>query len=79
MLNIQQFQDIHVLSGLRHNAFVSGDDQQYKVDAADACQHIFDKFLMAGDVDNADFKIFVSAFHPGKTTLYGNAPFFFFF
>jgi hypothetical protein len=52
----QHAADVEVLAGLRLDAFVSSDDQQHQVDAADSCQHVADEALVAGDVDesNAD-------------------------
>ena len=49
-----KIEDGQVLGGLRHGAFVGGDDEQRGVDAADTGQHVLDEALVAGDVDDAD-------------------------
>ena len=51
----EEVEDGQVFAGLRHNAFVGGDDEEGEVDGADAGQHIFDEAFVAGDVDDADF------------------------
>lgn len=43
-----------MLARLGHDAFVGGDDEESKVDAADAGQHICDEIAMTGNIDNAD-------------------------
>ncbi len=40
--------------GLGHNAFIGGDDEQGRVDAAHARQHILDEIAVPGHIDNAD-------------------------
>src|SRR5690348_7150387 len=40
-----------MLAGLRLDGFVSGDHHQYQIDAAHAGQHVADKTLVTGDVD----------------------------
>ena len=40
-----------MLARLRHDAIVSGDHQQGKVDAGSACHHRVDEALVAGHVD----------------------------
>ena len=54
MLDLQQVQDMQVLLGLRHDAFVGSDDQHRRVDTTDARQHILDEALVAGNIDDAD-------------------------
>ena len=43
-----------MLDGLGHDALVRRHDQQHQVDAADACQHVADEFLVTRHVDDAD-------------------------
>ena len=43
-----------MLAGLGHDAFVGRDDEQRRVDAADAGEHVLDEVDMAGHVDDAD-------------------------
>ena len=54
ILNVEQLQDGEVFAGLRHDAFVGGDDEQGGVDPADASQHILYEVAMARHIDNAD-------------------------
>ena len=42
-----------MLFGLRHNAVVGGDGKQHEIDAVRAGEHILDKALVAGHVDDA--------------------------
>ncbi len=42
-----------MLAGLRHHAVVAGHHQQGMIDAADARQHVGEKFFMAGHIDKA--------------------------
>ena len=46
--------DIEVLAGLRLDRLVSRDHQQDNIDAADAGQHVADKALVAGHIDETD-------------------------
>src|SRR5262245_16706812 len=43
-----------MFSGLRHDAFVGGDDEHGEVDAPDARQHVLDEALVTRDVDDLD-------------------------
>ena len=43
-----------MLARLWHHAFVGGDDEQRGINAADACQHIFDEVTMTGDIHHAN-------------------------
>ena len=46
--------DGQVLAGLRHNAFVSGHHQQYRVHTRGPSYHLADEPLVSRDVNNAD-------------------------
>ena len=62
-----------MLAGLRHHAFVGGDDQQGEVDAADAGQHVLDEALVAGHVDDAHL-LAAGQLQPGEAEVDGHAP-----
>ena len=47
----EQPADVEVLARLRHHRLVGGDDQQRRVDAVRAGQHVAHEALVAGDVD----------------------------
>src|SRR5262249_55933597 len=53
-LDAQQRTDGEMFSGLRHDAFVGGDDEHGEVDAPDARQHVLDEALVTRDVDDLD-------------------------
>ena len=65
-----------MLARLRHHAFVSGDDQHYKVDAARAGEHVFHKALVAGYVNKT--KMHVADSHLGESEIDGYTATFFF-
>ena len=44
-----------MLFGLRHDAFVGGNDKNRHVNSANPGQHVFHKFLMPRHVNNAEF------------------------
>ena len=75
--DLQDIEDSQMLPGLRHDAFIGGHDQQCEVDGAHAGQHVFDKSLVAGNVDDADFPS-AGQFHPGETQVNGHFPGFLF-
>ena len=50
----EQAADLEVLARLRHDRFVGGDDQQHRIDAAGASQHVPDESLVAGHVHEGD-------------------------
>src|SRR5262249_27074708 len=52
--------DLKMLARLRLDGFVGGDHQQHHVDAAHAGQHVADKTLMAGDVDETQTDFFTA-------------------
>ena len=43
-----------MLAGLRHRAFIGGNNQQRRINAPHPRQHIFDKVDMARHIDNAN-------------------------
>ena len=65
-----------MLSGLRHDGLVRGDDQKAHVDAADASQHVVDEALVAGNVDDADL-VAAGQLKPGEAQVDGHAALFF--
>ena len=56
MLDAEQIHDLQMLDGLRHDAFIGGDDEQHHVDTRRARQHIMHEPLMAGHVDKAEHR-----------------------
>lgn len=66
-----------MLAGLRHKALVCGDNQQGKVDAACACQHILDKLFMPRHINDACL-FAVGQVEVGKAQLDGDTAFLFF-
>jgi hypothetical protein len=54
VFDAQQLADFHVFPGLRHDAFVGGDDHDHDIDTGGAGHHVLDEFFMTGDVYNAD-------------------------
>jgi hypothetical protein len=67
-----------MLFGLRHDAVVGGDGKQNEVDAVSAGEHIFDKSLMSGHVDDARGSA-IRQVEVGETQVDGDAALFFFF
>ena len=64
-----------MLHGLGHNAVIRGDDQHRQIDTAGTGQHIFDKFLMSGNVYHTGLGA-IGPIQMGKAQLDGNAPLF---
>ena len=52
--NSEQVQNGQVLSCLRHDRLVRGDDQQREIDASDTGEHVVDEALVSGNVHNGD-------------------------
>ena len=50
----EQVDDRQVLARLRHRAVVGGDDEQHRVDAGGAGEHVAHQPLVAGNVDEAE-------------------------
>ena len=76
-----KLQDIEVLTGLRLDGFVGGDDQQHQIDAADSGEHVAHETLVTGDIDEPDLQS--SAIrrwqgHVGEAEIDGDAAAFFF-
>ncbi len=55
-IDAEQIDDGEMLARLRHDAIVGGNDQQDKVDAARAGQHVVDELFMAGNVDETQYR-----------------------
>ncbi len=53
VLESQQLQDFQVLARLRHDRVVGRDHQHGQVDTGGPGQHVLDKTLVAGNIDNA--------------------------
>ena len=53
-VDLEQIENGQMLARLRHHAFVGGDDEQRRVDAAHARQHVLDEVDVAGHVHDAD-------------------------
>ena len=62
---------------LGHDAIVSGDQDQRKVNATGACNHGADQFFMAGHVDKG-YGVLAGYLHGRITQLNGDAALFFF-
>ena len=50
---LEEPEDVQVLAGLRHHAFVRGDHQQHQVDPGGAGEHVSDEALVTGHVHEA--------------------------
>ena len=61
-----------MLHGLRHDAFVHADHQQYQINSAGARQHVPDELLMSRHINDTD--IIVADFEVGESVLDGDAP-----
>ncbi len=75
-LYAQQVENGQVLSGLGHDAFIGGDNQQGQVNAAHSGQHVLDEALVSGHIHNAHF-LAAGQFQPGEAEVDGHAPFLF--
>ena len=62
-----------MLSGLRHDTLVGGNDKQGKVNTADTGQHVLDETLVTGDIDDANLTT-AGELEPGEAKLDGHAP-----
>ncbi len=74
--DVEQVDDLQVLSGLRHDAFVCGHDQQHHVDPVRARKHVADESRMARNVDDADLAPAREA-HVGEAEIDRHAALFF--
>lgn len=52
--DVEEVEDLEVLAGLGHDAFIGGDDEEGEVDGACAGEHVADEADVAGDVDDGD-------------------------
>ncbi len=52
--DVEEVEDLEVLAGLGHDAFIGGDDEEGEVDGAGAGEHVADEADVAGDVDDGD-------------------------
>src|SRR5262249_36714441 len=62
----EQPANLKVLARLRLDGFVGGDHQQHQVDPANSGQHVADKALVAGDINESQAQlgsIFVAPLH----------------
>ena len=73
----QQFHDIHMLSGLRHDSLVRRDHKEHQIHPCHAGSHIPDKLLMSRDVDDP-CPLPVRQVKPRKAQINGDTPAFFF-
>ena len=78
MLDLQQRTDVQMLARLRHNGFVRRNDQHHEIDAADAGEHVLDKFFVAGNIDEPDAGVRIQC-EVRETDIDRNAPLFLFF
>ena len=69
--DLQQVEYGQVLAGLRHHAFVRGDDQQRGVDPPDARQHILDEVAVTRHIHDACF-LAIWKGEPAKAQLDGH-------
>src|SRR5205085_12207633 len=51
--NVKKAADVKVLARLRHHAFVSRNDERYKINSVRASEHVLDEALVAGNVYEA--------------------------
>ena len=77
-LDAEQMDDVQMLFGLRHDAVVGGDGEEHEIDAVGAGEHVLDKALVAGHVDDAR-RSAVGQIEMGETEIDGDAALFFFF
>ena len=68
----QQGADIHVFTGLGHNAFVGGDHHGHQVDAGSPGHHVLNEFFVAGNVDDPD-QLIARQPQGGKAQVNGDA------
>ena len=73
LFNVQHLQDLKMLPGLRHHAFIQPDDQKDEVNAADPRQHVLHEFFVARHVDDPDLQAFVVR-QARKAEFNGDAP-----
>src|ERR1051325_1495434 len=53
LFNAEEVHDVEMLLGLRHDAVVRGDGEEYEVDAVRPGEHVADETLVSGDVDDS--------------------------
>ena len=71
-VNTQEVKNIQVFPRLRHDALISRNDEESKVDAANAGEHVLDETLVAWNIHNADLLTGGQA-QPRKTEIDGHA------
>ena len=78
--DLQEVEDGQVFGGLGHDALVGGDNEESKIDAANAGKHVFDEIAVTGHVNDAHFfKIPIDVqIEPGEAEVDGHLSFFFF-
>ena len=69
----QQIADRHVLSGLRHHAFLGGDNEQDEIDPRRTRYHRANEFLVAGHIDHRDLQS-IPEFEYRETEIDRDAP-----
>ena len=72
----KQLQDVEMFAGLWLDRFVSGDDQQNEVDAADAREHVAHEAFVSGHVDKPEAQrpaVGSGEFHVGESQIDGDA------
>ncbi len=52
LLDPEQTADLKMFPGLRHDPFIGGDNKGHQVHAHNPGDHVLDKLLMTGDIDN---------------------------
>ncbi len=76
MSDVEQVDDLQVLAGLRHDAFVRGYDQEHHIDPVRAREHVTDEARVPWNVHDADLAPSREP-HVGKTEIDRHAaPFF---
>ena len=78
LLDAQQVEKIEMLLGLGHHPIVRGNGKQHQVYALGAGQHIADKTLVTGHINDPD-PLAVGQIQIGKAEINGDAPFLFLF
>ncbi len=74
LLDMKHLKNLKMLNRLRHNALIQGNHQKHQVDAANTCQHVLHKLLMARYIYDSNMDSGVIG-QVGKSQLNGYSPF----
>ena len=76
-MHAKKGQDVEMFLCLRHDPFVSVDDEQDQIEARQAGDHILDEFFMTRYIDDTGPRT-IWQVEPGKTQVDRQSPFLFF-